>query len=147
MSFVEMSFSATVLILIIMLLRKFLLDRLPKRAFLILWGIALLRLLVPVSVPSSFSIYSLIQRWDDGRENMTGSSRTISSEWNTELLSGTAAVQNHSGMQMAKIQETESGQMHRSPDLVLPPDQCLGGYCIACPIQKILCAIWFPRRF
>ena len=52
MSFVEMSFSATVLILIIMLLRKFLLDRLPKRAFLILWGIALLRLLVPVSVPS-----------------------------------------------------------------------------------------------
>jgi beta-lactamase regulating signal transducer with metallopeptidase domain len=79
MSFVEMSFSATVLILIIMLLRKFLLDRLPKRAFLILWGIALLRLLVPVSVPSSFSIYSLIQRWDDGRENMTGSSRTISS--------------------------------------------------------------------
>lgn len=114
MSFVEMSFSATVLILIIMLLRKFLLDRLPKRAFLILWGIALLRLLVPVSVPSSFSIYSLIQRWDDGRENMTGSSRTISSEWNTELLSGTAAVQNHSGMQMAKIQETESGQMERS---------------------------------
>lgn len=139
MSFVEMSFSATVLILIIMLLRKFLLDRLPKRAFLILWGIALFRLLVPVSVPSSFSFYSLIQRWDDGRENMTGSSRTISSEWSTELLSGTAAVQSHNGVQMAKIQETESGQMvlsgHKSftvsPKRLLHCCQAFGMFVLA----------------
>ena len=33
------------------------------------------------------------------------------------------------------------------PDLVLPPDQCLGGYCIACSMQKILSAIQFLRRF
>ena len=34
---------------------------------------------------------------------------------------------------------------HWSPDLVLPPDQCLGGYCIACSMQKILSAIQFSR--
>ena len=56
MSFLEMSFSAAVLILVIALLRRFFLNKLPKRLFLVLWGIALFRLLVPVSVPSSLSI-------------------------------------------------------------------------------------------
>src|SRR5215216_6631177 len=34
---------------------------------------------------------------------------------------------------------------HRSPDLVLPPHQCLGGYCISYSMQKIQsaqCSSW-----
>ncbi|NLO83826.1 MAG: M56 family metallopeptidase [Clostridiales bacterium] len=36
------------------------LNKLPKKMFLVLWGIALLRLLVPVSIPSRFSVYSVM---------------------------------------------------------------------------------------
>ena len=70
MSFLEMSFSAAILILVISLLRRFFLNKLPKRLFLVLWGIVLFRLLVPVSVPSSLSIYTLIRRWDNGQEDI-----------------------------------------------------------------------------
>ncbi|MCD8097157.1 MAG: M56 family metallopeptidase [Lachnospiraceae bacterium] len=38
------------------------LNRLPKRTFLILWEIAILRLLVPFSIPSVTSIYALLGR-------------------------------------------------------------------------------------
>jgi len=50
-SLTQMSVSAGALILIAALLRAVFLNRLPKAAFLALWGIALFRLLVPVAVP------------------------------------------------------------------------------------------------
>lgn len=61
MTLLQMSFYGTVLILVIAFLRILLVQRLPKRTFLILWGIALLRLLLPFSIPSAFSVYSWIE--------------------------------------------------------------------------------------
>ena len=60
MSLLQMSFSGAVLILVIAMLRTAAISRLPKRTFLVLWEMALLRLLVPFSIPSMFSIYTLI---------------------------------------------------------------------------------------
>lgn len=62
MRLIQMSVSGAVLILVIALLRMLLLNKLPKSVFLILWGIALVRLLVPFSIPSVFSVYSLADR-------------------------------------------------------------------------------------
>lgn len=61
MDLFTMSLSAAVMIAAIVILRALLIDRLPKTTFLILWAVVLLRLLVPVSVPSAWSVYSLLQ--------------------------------------------------------------------------------------
>ena len=61
MSLLQMSFLGTVIILLIVVLRAVLINRLPKKTFLILWWIVLIRLLVPFSIKSVTSIYSLFQ--------------------------------------------------------------------------------------
>ena len=61
MSMLQLSLLGTVIILLIVVLRAVLINRLPKKTFLILWWIALIRLLVPFSIKSVTSIYSLLQ--------------------------------------------------------------------------------------
>lgn len=60
MSLLQMSFYGAIFILAIVILRAATLHRLPKKVFVVLWYIALLRLLVPFSVPSAFSLYSVL---------------------------------------------------------------------------------------
>lgn len=57
----EMSFTSGVLLLIIIFIRACLFKKLPKKVFVLLWLIVLLKLLVPVSLNSGFSIYSIIE--------------------------------------------------------------------------------------
>ncbi|MCI8538569.1 MAG: M56 family metallopeptidase [Oscillospiraceae bacterium] len=57
-----MSLSGGVLILAVTVLRALTLNRLPKKTFLALWAVAVLRLLIPLSIPSVFSVYSLLAR-------------------------------------------------------------------------------------
>lgn len=59
MEILKMSLSASVFILAIAIIRAFALHRLPKRTFYVLWAVALCRLLIPFSVSSLFSIYTL----------------------------------------------------------------------------------------
>lgn len=70
----QMSFSGAVLILVIMLLRIPLVQRMPKKTFLVLWGVALARLLIPFSVPAAFSIYSaagsLTEKWQPQEQSV-----------------------------------------------------------------------------
>ena len=60
MTLLQMSTSAAVLIAVITVLRAVSIHKLPKKTFMLLWGIVLFRLLIPISVPSVFSIYSWI---------------------------------------------------------------------------------------
>ena len=62
MSFLQMSLTGGVMIAVITLLRALAMNHVPKKTFLALWGAALLRLLVPVSLPSPLSVYSLLAR-------------------------------------------------------------------------------------
>ncbi len=59
MSFWSMSVSGGVFILAIVIVRSLFADKLPGKVFQILWFAAVLRLLLPFSIPSAFSIYSL----------------------------------------------------------------------------------------
>ena len=61
-AFLETMLESTVLICVITLLRRVFLQRMPKRTFLLLWEIALFRLLIPVSIPAPSSIYNLLHR-------------------------------------------------------------------------------------
>lgn len=60
MSLLQMSFAGAVMILAVIVIRAFAINLLPKKTFLVLWGIAVMRLLLPFSIPSAFSVYSLI---------------------------------------------------------------------------------------
>ena len=57
----QMSAQAALMVVVIAVLRALLLNRLPKKAFLLLWALVALRLIVPVSVPSPVSVYGLIE--------------------------------------------------------------------------------------
>ncbi|MCM1277326.1 MAG: M56 family metallopeptidase [Lachnospiraceae bacterium] len=59
MSFLEMTFAGGVMVLVITALRAVLLNKLPKRTFIFLWEIAMLRLVLPISIPAVTSVYSL----------------------------------------------------------------------------------------
>lgn len=62
MKLLQMSLAGGVMILVITVIRALAIERLPKKTFLALWAAALARLLVPVSLPSALSIYSLLAR-------------------------------------------------------------------------------------
>lgn len=68
MSLMEMSFYAAILILIILAVRAVLKNRLPKIAFTALWMLVLLRLLVPFSISSAWSVYTYLPNVDSVTE-------------------------------------------------------------------------------
>lgn len=63
MNLLQISFSGGIFILAIIAVRAITIRRFPKKTFSILWKIAILRLLVPVSIPSVLSIYTLFNRY------------------------------------------------------------------------------------
>ena len=58
MNILQMSFSAAGLIIVVVIVRALTLYKLPKKTFLVLWGVVICRLLVPFSIPSRFSFYT-----------------------------------------------------------------------------------------
>ncbi|MBH5316389.1 M56 family metallopeptidase [Paenibacillus sp. GSMTC-2017] len=64
MSLLEMSISASCIILAVVLFRSLLLHKVPKMTFIVLWGVVLFRLLVPVSVQSQFSVFTAVNDID-----------------------------------------------------------------------------------
>ena len=62
MGMIQRSFYGGILIIVILLFRALLLNKLPKRTFPVLWSLVLARLLVPFSFSSVFSIYSLLEQ-------------------------------------------------------------------------------------
>lgn len=61
LNLLQMSVAGGVLILAVVLIRAIAINRLPKRFFLLFWGIAVFRLIIPFSPASPFSIYNVRQ--------------------------------------------------------------------------------------
>jgi hypothetical protein len=59
MNILQMSVSAAILILAIVVIRALAIHRLPKKTFVALWGVALFRLLIPLYVPLPFGAYTI----------------------------------------------------------------------------------------
>lgn len=62
MNLTQMSFYGAIMILAIILVRAMAINKLPKKVFVLLWKLALLRLLIPFSIPSMLSAYSFVGR-------------------------------------------------------------------------------------
>lgn len=78
----KMSVYAMPLIVAVIILRALLINRLPKKTFLILWAVALCRLLIPITLPSPFSVYTLVNRLPE----MEASTPTRNRAQNTAFL-------------------------------------------------------------
>lgn len=61
MNLLQMSLSGAVMILVIVVIRALAIHKLPKKAFLALWGAVIARLLIPCSFRSAWSAYSLLK--------------------------------------------------------------------------------------
>ncbi|MCS7460382.1 M56 family metallopeptidase [Paenibacillus doosanensis] len=108
MSLLNMSFSAAILILAIIIIRALLLHKLPKRAFLVLWSVALCRLLIPFEVSSRFSIYSVVNMLLEGRAS------------GTDLpLAGIPAVPNHTAITETAATLPEAARANVSPLIII----------------------------
>lgn len=77
MTIVTMSLIASVPILIIVILRSIGANKLPKRIFVILWGIVLCRLLIPFTVPTNLTIEQTLVPFSDSIGTANTIQRTI----------------------------------------------------------------------
>ena len=59
-SVLQMSISGAAFIMAVVLIRVAAIHKLPKKTFLILWELVMIRLLIPFSIPSMFSVYTLV---------------------------------------------------------------------------------------
>lgn len=98
MTLLQMSVQAGLLILAILVVRTLALNRLPKGSFLVLWEIALARLLLPLSLPSPWSIYTIFRKLisgpfpSDGEAGFPVTSKTLVTKAFTPTLAGSGAV-------------------------------------------------------
>lgn len=60
MSLLQMSFSGAVFITAVVMIRAAAINKLPKKTFLVFWELVMVRLLIPFSIPSVFSVYTLV---------------------------------------------------------------------------------------
>ena len=127
LSLMQMSFSGAVFITVIIVLRTVAIDRLPKKMFLILWGVALLRLLVPFSIPSAVSVYSVVSRHMDADTLEQTPIQNIipitpeEQEQPGNLVSNTVEAQPVQSGQTELLQLQQTGEL--LPQLSLPSGQ------------------------
>jgi len=85
MSIIQMSMSGAILILAIIIIRQLAIHRLPKKTFMVFWGVVLLRLLIPFSfnlsipMPAFLSAEAIIN-------NVTGLGAEIGDTQNTGVI-------------------------------------------------------------
>ena len=106
MSLLQMSFSGAVLILLIIMIRAVAINKLPKRMFLFLWGITMVRLLIPFSIPSPASVYSLINV-NTSEETILRNMLPIMPEGQMESMGETGQPESMSGAEQVYVQQPE----------------------------------------
>ena len=127
MSLLEMSLSGAMMISVIAVIRALAVNRLPKKTFLALWGITLMRLLVPYSVPSACSVYSLL-------------GRVLSPAETGPLRAGAAAVQPAS-LPVPGTGPVPSASAAPAASLTVPP------YRLVWMAGVLVCAAFFARSY
>lgn len=104
MSLVQMSLSAALMIVAIIILRALTIERFPKKTFLVLWWIALLRLLIPFSIPSVMSFYSW---FDPNLPTVVEQSSAMESTFEPVLDDSSETMENTTQFEMTPIPDTD----------------------------------------
>ncbi len=72
MALLQISFSGAVMVLVVVVMRALFTKQFPQKTFVLLWEVVLLRLIIPFSIPSAFSVYSLLNRNIPAQEAASG---------------------------------------------------------------------------
>jgi beta-lactamase regulating signal transducer with metallopeptidase domain len=61
MDIISISLSASLAIVAVVIVRAIFIHKLPKKTFMVLWGIVICRLLLPFSIPSRLSVWNMLE--------------------------------------------------------------------------------------
>ena len=123
MSLLHMSFAGAVMILVVTVIRALVIYRVPKKTFMVLWGITLARLLIPFSAPSAFSVYTF---W--GKKEPV-----ISNVGDTAVTTFGPAIQ--------------EGQMTTAPNYISHSEVAVPIWPIIWAIGALICAVVFSITY
>ena len=123
MSLLQMSLTGGVMILAVIVIRTLAINLLPKKTFGVLWGIVVVRLLIPFSVPSTFSVYSLLRGY----------------------LSAIDAAKNSQLPQILPIGMT--GQMTAAPDNISNAISTVSIWTTIWTVGVLVCAMFFAASY
>lgn len=123
MSLLHMSFAGAVMILAITVIRALVIYRVPKKTFMVLWGITLARLLIPFSAPSAFSIYTFFGKKEP----------IISNVGDTAVTTLGPAIQ--------------EGQMTTVPNYISHSEVAVPIWAIIWAIGALICAVVFSITY
>lgn len=123
MSLLHMSFAGAVMILAVTVIRALVIYRVPKKTFMVLWGITLARLLIPFSAPSAFSIYTFLGKKEP----------IISNVGDTAVTTLGPAIQ--------------EGQMTTAPNYISHSEVAVPIWPIIWAIGALICAVVFSITY
>ena len=123
MSLLHMSFAGAVMILAVTVIRALVIYRVPKKTFMVLWGITLARLLIPFSAPSAFSIYTFFGKKEP----------IISNVGDTAVTTLGPAIQ--------------EGQMTTAPNYISHSEVAVPIWAIIWAIGALICAVVFSITY
>lgn len=89
----RMSLSGGILIIMIAAVRLLAVNRLPKKYFMMLWGVALLRLLVPAELPFCFGVTTPVEKAVADKMNLVVLNRDFLQETAVRQASGQAGAE------------------------------------------------------
>lgn len=123
MSLLHMSFAGAVMILAVTVIRALVIYRVPKKTFMVLWGITLARLLIPFSAPSAFSVYTFLGKKEP----------VISNIGDTAVTTVGPVIQ--------------EGQMTVAPNYIPHSETAVPVWPIIWAIGALLCAVVFSITY
>ena len=123
MSLLHMSFAGAVMILVVTVIRALVIYRVPKKTFMVLWGITLARLLIPFSAPSAFSVYTFLGKKEP----------VISIVGDTAVTTFGPAIQ--------------EGQMTTAPNYISHSEVAVPIWPIIWAIGALICAVVFSITY
>lgn len=123
MSLLHMSFAGAVMILAVTVIRALVIYRVPKKTFMVLWGITLARLLIPFSAPSAFSVYTFFEKKEP----------VISNVGDTAVTTFGPAIQ--------------EAQMTTAPNFISNSEAAVPIWLIIWAIGALICAVVFSITY
>ena len=149
MMILKMSFSASILIFVIIIIRITMLQWLPKKTFRVLWSVALYRLLVPFFRTSKFSFYTLLNVLKNRLVNTNAFSELeFSIDRNTvsdtmSNISSTVTLTNTVGVDILLIQIIWIiGICICTLFFLISHFRCLIKYRMSLPVENAVIEIW-----
>lgn len=153
MNLLGMGFQASLIILAVIICRSILINRLPKKVFLVLWFVALIRLLVPYSFPSVTSIYSLAGQFitDRAESNVNQDSRGQEQEKITGVAVGSTIIkqtENFTGTDSFYILRFIwiTGTIVFAAVFIMAYIVCYKRFCISLPVKNQMAEEWLKSH-